>query len=726
MSDIAASNDEFFDAEPYSEDASFALNFSELRAMLFRQRYILITVIALALLIGLVATLLMTPIYQATSKIQINADSNEVIAGDDERPMRSADIQRFMTGQIETLKSRKMASRVADQLKLGSNTNFMQAMNVEPVTQVGKGRSLQRARKAQIVDILTSSLEVNLPFGTNVASVNFQSPSGKTAIQIANAYSENLITANIERRFGTTAYARKFLEKEIAESKKQLEVSERASIEYARDSRIIDASDGVSTADGETTPKSITTANLVASNSDLATARTERIKAAERWNQARRTPLMRLPEVIGNATIQNLQAQKVQKQSELQDLSARYKSGHPAMQTARDDVSAINSEISRLASNIRGAIQNEYNVARRQEQSLSGAVDRFKTDTLAEQNRRVELNLLGRDVDTNRVQYQALLERYKQLNTTAGVVTNNILIIDDAEDASQISPRLLINLFIAGILGAALAALIAFLREMVNDGIAAPAEIASKLGIPLLGVTPLTKMDGPLITELHNRKTALSEAYASIRSALDFSTRNGAPASFLVTSAQPSEGKTTSAIALAESFGQTGKRVLLVDADLRNPSLHRYLNVNNNKGFVGMLTGQAKAGQVIVRNDDMAFDLMPSGPVPPNPAEILVSDAIRDFLEVVAQQYDHVIIDGPPIMGLADSPQIGRATAGTVMIVQSGGAMRAQTQAALRRMRQANASVTGAILSQFDSGTLGYGDYYGYSYKYGKGDEAIA
>jgi polysaccharide biosynthesis transport protein len=720
MNDYAAANDEFLGAEDQDARGGFALNFGEIKAILYRQRYILIAIISLALIIGFVATSLMTPIYSATSKAQIEADRNQVT--DDTKSSGAAlDGQRFLTGKVEALKSRKMAARVADKLRLSANNNFLTAMNVEPISQVGSGQSLQKARRTQVIDVLVTNLSVDLPFNTNVASISFKSPSRTIAVQVANEYADSLITGNIEQRFETTSYARDFLEKEIFKVKQQLEISERDALEYARTARIIDASDGVATKDGESTPKSITTANLVSSNGDLSAARTERIKAAQRWVQAQRTPIMQLPEVLQNASIQALQQEKVTKQAEYQELSTRYKSGHPALQAVQRDVSSIENEVRRLAANIRGAIQNEYNVAAKQEASLESIVNGYKTDTLSEQNKRVELNLLTRDVDINRAQYQSLLERFKQLNTDSSIVTNNISIIDRAESAAKVSPRMIINLMLAGFLGAALASLIAFLREMLNDSITAPAEITSKLGLSLLGVTPLTKITGPLLDELRDRKSILSEAYASIRSSLQFSTPQGAPKSLLVTSAQPSEGKTTSAISLAESFGQVGKRVLLVDADLRNPSLHRYTGLANNKGFGGLLTRNAGLDDVIIKaTKDRAFDLLPSGPVPPNPAEILLTDSIAAFLEAVSGKYDHIIIDGPPIMGLADSPQIGRATAGTLLIVQSGGAMRSQTQSAVRRLRQASARIVGSVLSQFDSGSMGYGEYYGYSYKYGK------
>ena len=696
-----------------------SISFAEIRATLYRQRRIIIPIIVLALTVGLVVSLLMTPIYQATATVRMEADSNDVVKdGEVEQRVTGNDFQRYLNGQVEVLKSRKMAGRVADQLRLADNNDFLAAMNVEPPAQAGNGRDIKTARRDQVISVLAANIGVDLNFGSTIPAIKFKSPTPLTAVRVANAYADNLITGNIAQRYEATSYARDFLEREIARSKAQLEETERQAIRYAEEKQIIDASDGVTTTEGTTTPKSITTANLISSNAAVAGARTARIVAEERWKQAQQTPIMSLPQVQGNNAIQSLQAEKSAKQIEYGELLARYRKDHPAVLEAKSRVSALDAQINQMAARILESIRSEYQVAQRQEKSLDAVFEGLKGDTLDEQNRRVQLNLMARDVDTNRTQYQALLDRYKQVSTASGVVTNNITILDRAEGASKVSPRTFLNICIAGFVGMVLGFAIAFLREIFDDSIRSPDDVSRKLGLPLLGTTPIVDFGNELMAELANRKSPLAESYSSIRSSIDFSTASGAPASLVVTSAQPFEGKTTTSISLAESFARAGRRVLLVDGDLRNPSLHRNLGLNNSHGLVNVLTGNMSFENALQPKAGFGFDLLSSGPIPPNPSEIITSDAIQRLLAATAGKYDQVIIDGPPTMGLADSPQIARAVEGTVFVVESGGSMRGQTKTAIRRLGHANGRILGVVLSKLDTSMAGYGAHYGYQYDY--------
>lgn len=706
------------DTQP-EETEGFSLTFSELRSMVFRQRYIMAGIVLIALVFGLLFSVFTTPIYQAEVKVQIDPDSNEIIEDRVAERTRGADVQRYLNSQIDIIKSRSMALRVANDLKLIGNDNFLIAMGAEPAIEVAAGESVQKVRRDQVVGLLTSNVEMVLPFGNKIATITFDSPSEKVAQEVVNAYAENLITGNIAQRYEATSYARDFLEQEINDVKQRLEDSERQALLYARNTRIIDASDGVSTGDEGAAPRSITTANMVQMNSDMARARTERILSEERWNSARNKPYLEIAEVIENPTIQGLQAEKAAKEAAMRELLDRYKPDHPVAQQSAAQIESLDAEIESIANNIRRSIYDRYQIALRQEQSLNTSLEGLKNDTLDEQNKRVELNLLAREVDTNRTQYQALLERFKEVSTSADIVTNNITIIDRAEAAEQIAPRPLINMLLAGFVGFALALFVAFLRETFDDSIRSPDDITRKLGLPLLGTTPLYDGNEPLLNALEDRKSAIAEAYASIRSSLDFSTSEGAPRSLLISSSQPSEGKSTTAVAIAESFGRAGKKVLLIDADLRNPSLHKYLRMENNNGFVATMTGNTSFDESVRRPEGMHFDFLSCGPIPPDPTEIIVSKAIVSFIEKHRERYDHIIFDGPPVMGLADSPQISRAVRGTLLVVEAGRIRGGQTKTAIRRLFDANATIVGIVLSKFDSQSSGYGEYYGYQYSYG-------
>ena len=719
MSERHSADDEqaFYQNE---EAGGFSFNLSDLRSMLFRQRYIIGACLLGAILLGIIITLLMTPQYEANVTVQIEGRGDKIVEeGNIEDRISGSDVQRYLQSQVELLQSRSMAARVANDLRLTANDNFLIAMNIEPASETMRPENIQRVRRDRVINALTGNVSIKMPFGSSTATIGFSSPDPKLAAKVANAYAENLITGNIERRFEATTYARDFLEKEISESRNRLQDSEQLAIAYAANSKIVDASDGVSTKPDSSAPRSITTANLVQMNSDVATARTNRILAEEKWLQAKRTPLMNIPEVLNNPTIQLLQSERVKKQLANQELLDRYKSDHPVMQEANAQIGAIGSQINRFANDVRNSLRDNYETARRQEASLAKSLEGLKGATLTEQNKRIGLNQLSQEVDTNRALYRSLLERYKQVSTSADIVSNNITIIDRAESADKTSPRPFINLLLATFAGLGLGLLLAFLRETFDDTVRSPDDVKTNFGLPLLGTTPIYDASVSIIDALSNRKSAVAEAYASVRSSLDFSTIDGAPSSILVTSSQPKEGKSSSSIAIAESFGRAGKKTLLVDADLRSPSLHGYLGLINNNGFVATLTGNSTLEREVQKAKGVSFDFLSCGPIPIDPAEIIVTNAITRFLEQFQSQYDVILFDGPPVMGLADSPQIARSVESVIFVVESGKVHGGRTKAALRRLNEADANILGVLLTKFDASKGGYGDYYGYNYSYG-------
>jgi capsular exopolysaccharide synthesis family protein len=708
------------------EGGGFSLHLSDVRAMAMRQRYLIGAVILLALVVGLIVTLLITPIYQATASIQIDQETSKIIEGQDVAPTSSLmDSARTLQTQVDILKSRTLATKVANKLRLASSDDFLVTMRVRPAGADLSREERAKVREDKVVSTLQKNLDVTLPLSSRIAQIKFSSPDPELAARIANAYAETYITGNIERRFEATTYARDFLEQELGRAKQRLEESERYAIDYARNTQLIDASDGGGGGDSEKGgggSRSLTTASLVKLNDDLAGARTLRIQSEQRWLQAERTPVMSLPEVLESSSIQSLQSERVKQQAAYQELRQRYQPDHPQAQQLAANIASIDRQVARLASDVRNSIRERYQVALRQEESMASAVEGLKSDTLAEQQRRVRLDILKREADTNHTLYNGLLQRYKEVSAAAGITSNNVSIVDRAEaPATPVAPKPLLNMAIAGFGGLALAIFLAFARETFDDSLRSPDDVQRKLQMTLLGTTPVVKSDMTPREMLADPRSALSEAYYSIRVALEFSTAHGVPASVLVTSSKPSEGKSTTASALAEDFARIGRKTLLVDGDLRLPSLHRYLNVQNNAGFVSVMTGQVPLEKAVQRLEGTNLDFLSCGPIPPNPAQLLSGNAVRDFVNEHSASYDLIVIDGPPIMGLADAPQLARATAGVVVVVEAGRAHRGQAKTAIKRLREARANILGVVLTKFDTKRVGYGDDYGYSYSYNYG-----
>ena len=703
--------------DPFEQDqGGFSLDLSELRAMLFRQRYWILGSIAVALLLGLAITMLMTPVYRSTSTVQIEPTASILEEGQEAsgQQVTSQNLNQTVQAQIEVLKSRNLAKRIVNERQLGKSRRFLNAMNIY-------GDAEQDADKlgAAAVGALMSHLVVNPPVNSQVVKISFDSTDPTISALIANAYADNLIKANLERHYQAGSYARQFLASQLEEVKKRLEASERAALDYARSAQVIETGsaraggeDGAAPSGPSTT--SLSAASLVQMNADLAAARTARIQAEQRWRSIAGAPLMSVPEVIDNGTIQGLQADRARLNSQLAKLRETFEDTYPDITRLKGEIAGIDQEIQAIANQIRSSIRERYQVAARQEAAMAGRMGGLKASTLDEQSLRIRYDILNREASANRQLYDGLLQRYREVSTASGAVNSSVSILDEAVPSGvPIKPRVMVNIILALLAGLGLGLLIGFVRERVNDTIRSPDDILLKLKLPLLGTTPFAKRN--VLEELASSRSGVSEAYHSVRSSIEFSGERP-PRSLLITSARAGEGKSTTALALAKKFAALGNRVLLVDADLRIPSLHNALGVRNDSGLVNVLTGRMKIKDAVQQIDDL--DFLPSGPIPPNPTEIMSRHAISKFLADAVGEYNMVVLDGPPIMGLADAPQAASVVEATVLVVEAGRAHHGHAKTALRRLRDSNANLIGVVLTKFSARRTGSDDY-GYYYEYG-------
>lgn len=717
----SASRDEAILAGPANAKG---FNLAEYWRLAVKYRLLIIGALVGTLVAGAAVTLLMTPIYRASTTLQIDREAARVLAVDDVQPRESmVQGEEFFQTQYGLLRSRSLSESVVDSLGLANSDEFLTQMDALPARSDSGTAGERAARRRQaVIKTLQDNLGVSPVRGSRLVAISFQSPDPQLAAKIANAYAENFIQSNLDRKYESSSYARQFLETLIAQTKTRLEDSERQLVAYAADQQIINLREGDSS-NGET--QSLAAANLSELNAALAVARGERIAAEEKWRQASGASLFTLPEVLNNPTIQRLTEARVTADADYQQKLQLFQPDYPAMVQARSQLDSFTRQIDTIAAGIRNSLRNEYTVALNRERSLQAEVDTLKADVLDLRDRSIQYNILQRELDTSRTLYDGLLQRYKEIGVTGGVSTNNISIVDLATAPQKPSePRLLINLATSLLLGLGLGVVAAFILEALDETLAAPDDIEAKLGLPLLGMTPLLEKGRTPLDALEDARSNFSEAYYSIRTALQFSTPDGVPTSILITSSQPSEGKSTTAYATALNLARVGKRVLLADGDLRNPSMHRIVGSENDAGMSNLLSGSGNLQSLAKPTKQPNLHFIPCGPLPPNPAELWGGDRLRRILEEASQFYDHVVIDGPPVLGFADAPLLASSVVGTVFVLEARGTRRAQARGALRRLSIGHARLLGAILTKFDSKKIQYGGYdYSYDYNYGPSRE---
>jgi len=563
---------------------------------------------------------------------------------------------------------------------------------------------------------------VLLPRDSRIASISFETPDPELSARITNSYVENFIRSNLQRKFETSAYAREFLDGQLRQAQARLEQSERAAVAFASRTRIIDTSNasqggGVAGASG---PRSLVTAMLVQLNAEYASAMARRIGAEQEWRRASETAPLNVPDVASNLAVQNLLDRRAELQVKYEEEAALRKPDFPTVRQAAARVAEIDAQIKNVSSTIRNSVRTRYDVALAQEAAVRRQVDVLKSMTLSEQNQSIQLSILRREADTNRQQFDALLGRYNQLNAEAGVQTNNISVIDRATAPTFPSwPKIPLNIALSLIVGVALSAAYVFGREQLFGTVRTPDDVTQRLGYPLLGAVPDVAGDREdVAAALQDPKSEIAEAFNSVRAALSLSSKSGAPRTITFVSTQKGEGKSTVCYATGAGFGKIGKRVLIVDLDLRIPNQNRLFGLPNKAGMSNVLADSASLDEVILSTSVPGVSLLPSGPIPPDPTDLLTSDRLPAVIQQLLDRFDMVLIDSPPVLGLADAVIIGSMVESVVYVVQSGRNNPKGLQSALKRLRQGSAKIAGIVLSRFDPEHSGYSYMHNYAYHY--------
>lgn len=691
--------------------ASNILDLATLTRILRHWRWLVVAAIALGAVVAILTTLLTRPVYRAWVTLEANPPSFQVTddkEGDNNQPgVGGFD---FVATQVGLLQSKNVAERAAQELNLANNPEVVRQ-------DIDSSRRL-RAASANIAD----NLNVVPPETGDLIKFSFDSPSPQLAASVANAVAESFINAAIQRRYESSAYARNFLERQINKTRGELENSERALVAYAQQQGIINTADpNAQQGSGDTS--SLQGQSLVQLNQALAQATATRVAAEGAYKQSLTAGQT---SDVTQAT-QVLQQQLAQLQADYQQKRTYLKPDHPDMVSLRAQITELQKQIASQAAQVTSGRSNtlrqQYLAAVAAENALKARVGQLKGDVLNLRGRSIKYTILQREVDTNRALYDALLQRYKEIGVAGGVGLAPVSIVDRADVPQRpFKPNLLFNLLIGLGLGLISGVAAAVGLEFVNDTIKSRADVRTKLALPCLGVVPPTLAKDAFVQELKNPASITSEAYSAIITALRFSTEAGMPKVLLLTSTRSGEGKSSSALALTQNFARRGKSVLLIDADLRKPA---FKAASDDVGLSKLLTTNDKVEDHVVETQHSNLWLLPSGPVPPNPADLLSTGRIRQIIAQASERFELVVIDGPPTLGLADAPLLAAAAGNVVFVVESSKTRTRAAVEALNRLDATGAHLIGGVLTKAkeDAGGYGYGKY-GYG-QYGYGQDKI-
>jgi capsular exopolysaccharide synthesis family protein len=689
--------------------------------VLRKRKWTVLSAFAIVVATVLVGTLLATPIYRASTTIEIDKEADQVVQvqGMNDSGNAVYSDPMYLKTQYSLLQSTALARRVASRLHLADDPAYQRLGDSSPLSKLfgafSPGAKKTRvtlssdAESAMLGSFISNGLSVDPVQGTQLVMISFDSPDPGLSAKVVGAVADNFIAANLEHTYNASAYARTYLEGRIAQLKQKLTESETHLVDIATQQRLFLDSTGKPT---------LTTASLDAMTLALVQAQDNRAKAESRWKLTSGVPNNALPgDMLTSSIVETLRQQRATLSADYQQKLTVYKPNYPLMQALKGQIDELDKQIAVEYSGVKLSAKSEFVAAQLHENMAQKQLDELKNQALDQQHRAIEYSVALRDVNTNQLLYDGLLQRYKEIGIAGGVTSNNMSIVDTADIPNKIyRPNLLLNMALGIFLGLVVGVGLALLFEYLDDTIKSPDDVEKLLGLAVLGVIPRLKGTTP-IEVAKDPRSAFCEAYRSVRTALQFATGSGVPRSLLITSATPGEGKTTTAMTLALNFAQLGKRVLLIDADLRNPSLHRAFGLDNSNGLSNFLSGAINPQEAIQTVPDTTLQVMTSGPLPPDPAELLAGSKMLSLLTVAMAKYDQVVIDAPPTIGIADALIIAHIAAGTLLVVDSGGTRRGVAQGAVKRLLSARAHMVGGVMTKFEAELSSYGYGYG-SYTY--------
>jgi len=691
------------------------ISLATVRGIVYRQRWLFAGVILAALTVGLIITLLATPMYQATAKVSVQPYGAFILEGQDvEQGIASNQVGDYLATQVELIKSRSLAEVVVADRQLGERYDLLGSNIDEARSPDMTDEQWLEAKNAMATSILAGGVTAEVPGESWVIPISFRSDNPALAAEMANAFADAFISSDTRETVEGNEYAIEYLRDQIEVVRGKLEEAERDSNAYARGSGII--VQPTTAADGTTSSSTITNSNLASISQRFADARAARIAAEQKWRSIQSLPASQLPEVQNNQVLQRLVTDRTGKLAELSDLRQRYSDEFPQIRNLIAQIGILDEQIERTSADIKATVRNEFVVARNQEQALESELGSLSNDSLAEQDEMVQLTVLEREAEALRQQLRSLLDRYNQISSAANVNSGTMTKIESAlVPGRPYAPSLVQNLGLSLVLGIGLAAGLAVLREMFDDRIRSLDEVEQKIDLPLIGHTPHVS-EKDIDAESSNNFTSLMEAYASIKAAIDFSLPRSRNV-LQLTSTHESEGKSTTAVVLAELFARSGRKTLLVDADLRRPSVARLLELERPQiGLVEVVLGHAKLEDAVVKGVHDNLEVLPIGAVPPNPTEILSSDEFAAFVNKYRDEYSLIIFDSCPVLGLADAPLLARLMDGTIFVLEANKVPFSQARNAVKRLRGAGGNVLGLILTKYRA--LEAGHSYGYQYSY--------
>jgi capsular exopolysaccharide synthesis family protein len=672
--------------------------------ILVKRRVTVLAVFLVVLALAALKSFTATPIYQATVQILIERQPPRML---DTQTQPSYEFygEEFYQTQYKLLESRALAKKAADKLNLRNRPPYSQ-MFVQLPANVDQ--STKQRLEESLVDAVLGGLHVEPIPSSSLVNVSFSGPDPKFAAEVANTLGQAFIEQSLDLRFAASQEAAQWLEKKLAEARKKMEESEARLNRYKRDHNIVALED----------KESITAQKLEQLNKELVSAQTKRMEAEARFREVEAG--RPIADLMNNPLIQTLKAAEAKLITEYSELSKKFGVEHPRMIQIKQELAATQSKINTEMAVVKQTIKNEYSMAKSQEASLKKALEDQKNVTQDQSDVGIQYRVLLRDVETNRALYENMLKSLKATTATENVPATNIRIVYRALiPEAPIYPRKSRTLMLAAGLGLFLGVGLALVLESLDTTIKTPEDVESFLEIPSLAMIPHIETsanpgESPELVVFYGHQPMSSEAYRVLRTSILFSSPGQAPRSLLITSTLPMEGKTLTTANLATAMSKAEGDLLLIDADMRRPTLHQLFNVPREPGLSNFLVGETDELPMVATFVPHLF-LMPAGAIPPNPSELLGSGRMQELLNRSRERFVRIVLDSPPLVSVTDAAILSTLAEAVLLVIKAEHVPRKAARDAVNHLLELHAHLLGVVLNDVP---LQRDSYYYRHYKY--------
>jgi len=702
--------------------------------ILRKHQWLILSFMLAVVTIVTIATFRMQPVFIATARVEIDHENANILPFQGADPYDfMMDTENYIETQTKILTSETLALQTIRNSGLTSRPEFSSPGG--PSEAVASGSLANQKLPPELAEFL-GSLSVRRVPNSRLMDVSFESTDPQLASRVVNAHIATYMEQNIRSKYEATSQASAWLTDQLSDMKIRVQKSEDARIAYERQNQIWTLDD----------KQNITTQRLADINKELTDAQSERMKKQSLYEFAKSGNLDAVPQVQNNTALVEMMKKRSELSSEYQDSLSQYGPSFPKVQRLQAQLKDLDADLEKDKQKIVDVLESDFREARQRETMMTEALDQQKAAANEMAGKMVEYNILKREAEANKSLYEGLMTKLKETAISSALRSSNIRVVDPAMiPSTPARPAKARNVALAFIVGLVGGIGLALMREYLDNTVKTPDDIESLAKLPSLAVVPQFagsngsgKRQGMLqgfsgnghdrrieLVAQHLPKSQMSEAFRALRTSILLSQADHPPQVILVTSALPREGKTTAAANLAVTLAQLGDSTVLVDADLRKPGIGRLLNLGSGKyaGLSSYLAGVSSLDLVSVPHPAIPnLVAIPTGPLPPNPADLLSSHKLADAIVELRTKFKFIVIDSPPVMAATDAVILSVLADGVLLVVRSGETPKEAFTRTRDLLLSVKCRILGVVLNAVDSSAPDYYysyRYYPYSYGYG-------